>query len=266
MIQTDCTRHFRRKFKMIAFVTLLPLLLWSCESRDENQQDQGSEGWSTAESITEPSTSPTSDEGNPSHPSHLSDPVEDNDADFLSFRWGMSKDDVVSQLATTNYRESNVEISVSDIEFLGFNSRRVFIFEPDTGKLEMIAHSLDTTEMESDVAWGIAAGQVGVEYFTKVQRELDRMYSTFTDENVGVGLYEEREPAYFDGWEENVIGSALGNNLLIRQMVASDSNVVLRHWLQIGENHVSHSVVAFDPETAAEKYEQFRRSWKAAAN
>jgi hypothetical protein len=69
-----------------------------------------------------------------------SDPPKNEPADFLQFRWGMTKDEVVEVLDTLDYSESAGEIAI-DTTWLGIDVRRFFHFDDAKG-LVTVGHSI----------------------------------------------------------------------------------------------------------------------------
>ena len=246
-------------------VSLLVLLvgLSGCETEEDaaeeptHSQQEETATEEIAEPVLEPEPHQQEEEPSP-------EPITAEEADFLDFQWGMTKDEVVEQLDTVDYRESNVEISVSNETWLGFDTTRDFIFDPDTGELEQIAHRLDTTDMKNEPGYSMAEGVVASEYFTKVQRELESEFGSFEEEHVGFGsLYGDRD---FDDIDENQLSVAVGSGAVVSQAVAEpDDDVVIRHWIQFANDEPNHNIVAFDPEHEADNYSDYQRAWEFVA-
>lgn len=247
-----------------SFSILVLLIFAGCDAEEEATTGQPMQDEEPVGEVDEADREAENndDESETDEPSVESDP--DQETDFLDFRWGMTKDEVVAQLDTTDYRESQVEITIDGIEWLGFDTTRDFIFDPDTGELKQIAHRLDTTEMENEPGYSMAEGTVAYEYFTKVQRELESEFSSFEEDHVGFGsLYGDRD---FDDMGEDQLGVAVGTGAVVSQAVAEpEDEVVIRHWIQFTNDDPSHNIVAFDPEHEAENYADLKDIWEFAA-
>lgn len=241
------------KKRMIVLGVLCVLALLACDEKAEPMPQEGA--------MEATSESQKTDEATPEEAATEPTPAEPTD--FLQFRWGMTKDEVVEALDTLDYREPTPREVRIDTKWLGFGVQRTFLFDDETKELYWIAHK---PEQDYDEGPRYLMSKKAWDHYTKINRVLKREFGEFESDDVNFSdtNFAEIEST---GIRRQRMLSAMEKSQYARHSSLKTDEYVIHHNLSMGQNMQNlpfaiHGINVYSPDAGEAGYEQSMRTWE----